>query len=233
MHAPLANVKRLLRGTRTWRDVFLLNTRSCKKLANLFSPAAWAELKSTMRLSEAGMADCRVRRVGDAGSNGKESNSFMHATRSCTSSRIRFGLHSLCFLLFLFGWPEHCEQLGFGQHCSHFWNAPAVASHSGGWKAIQISFCCLFHGTFNPHVGVGVSSDELSEISLKEGNLINREICHIAQKSGSHLPYLLLSYAIIHGSIAHNELTYSSQLQTCTACTFCMSASVIDRKSLQ
>ena len=32
-------------------------------------PAAPAELKSATSLSDAGMADCRVRRVGEAGSN--------------------------------------------------------------------------------------------------------------------------------------------------------------------
>ena len=44
---------------------FLLNTRSRKKLVN-FPPAARAGLKSAMSLPDAGMDDCRVRRVYEA-----------------------------------------------------------------------------------------------------------------------------------------------------------------------
>ena len=50
----------------------VLKTRSRNKPVNFSSPTAWAELKSAMSVSEAGMADCRVRRVGEAGSNGNE-----------------------------------------------------------------------------------------------------------------------------------------------------------------
>ena len=45
---------------------------------HFFLPAARAELKSATSLPDAGISDCRVRRVGEAGSNGRESNSCMH-----------------------------------------------------------------------------------------------------------------------------------------------------------
>ena len=32
-----------------------------------------------------GIADCKVRKAGDAGSNGKQSNSLKHDIRSCTA----------------------------------------------------------------------------------------------------------------------------------------------------
>ena len=54
------------------------------------------------KLIRGSMADCKVWRVGEVGLNGKESNLCLHVTRSCThcsSSRILFGLHSLCFIL--------------------------------------------------------------------------------------------------------------------------------------
>ena len=41
-----------------------------KKLVSFSSSAASTELKSAMSSPEAGIADCMVRRVGDAGSNG-------------------------------------------------------------------------------------------------------------------------------------------------------------------
>ena len=63
----------------------LTEPRSRKKLVNFCSPATRAELKSATSLPDAGMAECRVRRVGDAGSDGRESNSCMHVTRSQVS----------------------------------------------------------------------------------------------------------------------------------------------------
>ena len=97
----LGKHQHLLRGTDGWREVFLLNTRSRKTLVNVPCPAARAELKSATSLPDAGMVDCRVRRVGEAGSDVRESNSCMHVTRSCThcsSDRIRLGPHSMCFI---------------------------------------------------------------------------------------------------------------------------------------
>ena len=72
MPGSLANVNRLLRGTDAWRKVFLLNTRSRKKLfkVNISSTAVRAELKSAMNLADAGMADGRLRTVGEAGRTG-------------------------------------------------------------------------------------------------------------------------------------------------------------------
>jgi len=67
-----------------------------------FFPAAGAELKSATSVADAGIADCRVRRIAEAGSNGRYSNDCMYVTRSCThcsSYRIRYGPHSKCFLL--------------------------------------------------------------------------------------------------------------------------------------
>ena len=73
MSGFMVNVKRLLSGTGTRMDLVLLNTRSCKKLVNILSPELlkrnYAELESATSSSDAGMADCRVRRVGEAGSN--------------------------------------------------------------------------------------------------------------------------------------------------------------------
>ena len=88
--------------------------------------AARAELKAATSLSDAGMADCRVRRVDEAGSNRRESNSCMHVTRYCThcsSFRIRFGPHSTCSSWHLFGWPGRCETPWSEPHCSHLWSA--------------------------------------------------------------------------------------------------------------
>ena len=62
----------------------LTEHRSLKKLVNVSTPAAGAELKSAPSLPDAGIADCRVRRVGKAESNGRYSNSCMHVTTSCT-----------------------------------------------------------------------------------------------------------------------------------------------------
>ena len=78
----------------------LTETRSRKKLVNFSLPAARAELKSATSLPDAGMAGCRMRRMVEDGSNGRESNSCMHVTTSCThcsSYHIRFGPHSMCF----------------------------------------------------------------------------------------------------------------------------------------
>ena len=75
----------------------------------------------------------------------------------------------------------------------------------------RLHFAALVHCTLDPHipghVQIGVTRYGLSEVS-KEGNLISRREVSIAQKLGSHLPYLLLSYATIHGSMARKELTY-------------------------
>ena len=104
MPGSLADVKHLLRGMDEWREVFLLNIRSLET-GQCFLPAACAELKSATSLPDAGMGDCRVWRVGEAGSNARESNSCMYVTRSCThclSYRIRFGTHSMCFLFAYF-----------------------------------------------------------------------------------------------------------------------------------
>ena len=60
----LDHAKRKLRGTDAWREVFLLNIRSRKKLVNVSFPAAGAELKSATSLPDADIADCRVRSGG-------------------------------------------------------------------------------------------------------------------------------------------------------------------------
>ena len=57
-------------------EVFVLNTRSRKKLVNVSSPAAGAELKFATSLPDAGIADCRVRRVGRVE---REVFEFLHA----------------------------------------------------------------------------------------------------------------------------------------------------------
>ena len=95
---------------------------------------------------EAGMADCNVRIMGEIGSNGKESNSCMHATRFCThcsSSLIRFGPHSTCFLFAGFRFARALWTAWILATLFTFWNAPVTAFHSKGWKASQISFCFL------------------------------------------------------------------------------------------
>ena len=77
-------------------------------------------LSDHLNLPDAGMADCRV---GEAGSNGRESNSFMHVTRSCThcsSFRIPFGPHSMCVLLASF------------RFC--FYHISAVDSIAAAWQ---------------------------------------------------------------------------------------------------
>ena len=80
------------------------------------------------------------------------------------------------------------------------------------------------------HVGVGVASDGLSEVSTTEGDLINREPVSIAQKSDSHIPYLLLSYATIHGVQRTHVLTPVANMD----CVHIQHrASVMDRNSLQ
>ena len=72
-----------------------------KKRVYLFLPSAWVELKLATSSLEAGIPDCRVRRVGESGSKGYASNSCKQATTSCThcsSTRILDGLHSTWFL---------------------------------------------------------------------------------------------------------------------------------------
>ena len=93
------------------------------------------------------------------------------------------------------------------------------------------NFAALIHGTLDQHVpghvGVGVACDGLSEVSTKEGDLINRESCQ-------HSPEIRQPPSgpiVVVRSMARSELTYSSQLQTLIACTFCISVSVMDRKS--
>jgi len=121
---PLRNVKRLLRGTGTYMEVDFLNTRSRKHRINFSFPDARAELMSAMSSLEAGMADCNVRSMGEIGSNGKESNSCMHATRSCrhcSSSLIHLGKHSTCFLFRWFSVCQsvvNCPDLGYIVHIS-------------------------------------------------------------------------------------------------------------------
>ena len=87
------------------------------------SPAARAELKSTTSLPDAGMVDCWVRRVGEAGSNGGSrtclhvnggSQTCLHVTRYCThysSFRIRFGPYSIVlpFGIFSIGHDVVCR----------------------------------------------------------------------------------------------------------------------------
>ena len=53
---------------------------SFKEFVSFSFSAAWAELKSAMRSPEAGIADCRVQRVSEAESNGKESKSDLQVS---------------------------------------------------------------------------------------------------------------------------------------------------------
>ena len=90
------------------------------KIFSWVSPSCLAFLKSRMSSGVAGIADCKVRRAGDAGSNGKQSNSLKHDIRSCTacsSLHIRAGAHSLCFERVAFYSPDCEEQLEFDQCC--------------------------------------------------------------------------------------------------------------------
>ena len=48
------------------------------KIFSWVSPSCLAFLKSRMSSGVAGIADCKVHRAGDAGSNGKQSNSLKH-----------------------------------------------------------------------------------------------------------------------------------------------------------
>ena len=130
MPGPLANVKHLLRGIMgTWRDVFLLNTRSREKLVNLSSHTTRAELKFATSSYEVGT----VRRVDG---NGKEPN----ATRSAYVLTYLLGHIPRASSWLLFGWPRRSDPPGSGSCCSHFQNTPAAASHSGGRRASHVYF---------------------------------------------------------------------------------------------
>ena len=59
--------------------------RSSMKTFSWVSQSCLAFLKSRMSSGVAGIADCEVRKVGDAESNGKQSNSLNHDIRSCTA----------------------------------------------------------------------------------------------------------------------------------------------------
>ena len=72
------------------------------------------------------MADCKVRRrVVDTGFNGKESNSRMLDTMSCTPahtahlSASTLGHSPYASSWLLFDWPGCGELPGFVPHCSH------------------------------------------------------------------------------------------------------------------
>jgi len=70
------------------------------------------------------MADCRVRRTGEDGLNGNESNSEKQMTRSCThcsSSCIHLELHSAWFILEFFSICQgivSCSDSGLLVHIS-------------------------------------------------------------------------------------------------------------------
>ena len=145
------------------------------------SPAVRADLKSAMSTSVAGMADCSVRRMGETGSS---------QTLACTQLGPARTAHQLASVsgciphvssLLVFGWQGHCELPGSWPHCSHLWSAPAVASHSEGWRASKISFGAFVHGALDPHVpchvGVGIACDGLGAVSMKECDLVSRERC--------------------------------------------------------
>ena len=94
---------------------------------------------------------------------------------------------------FLFCWPGHCEPIGSEPHCFGVHQELLLILEDG--KPARFHFAALVHGTLDPHVpghvGVGGACDGLNEVSTKKGDL----------------PYLLLSYATIHGNQARRELT--------------------------
>ncbi len=70
----------------------------------------------------------------------------------------------------VFGLQGHCEPLGSGPHCWHFWSAQVAASHSGGWRT---SFCypcswCTWSTCPKPCLSRGF-------LWLTEYNLISRK----------------------------------------------------------
>ena len=113
------------------------------------------------------MADCRVRRVGEARSNRKESNSYMQATRSCThcsSSRILFGPHSVCFLFCLF---SVCKGIVSRSDLGHTIDISGVhkytaASHSlEDGEPTRLHFAALFMVHFVIDLPENVESQEV------------------------------------------------------------------------
>ena len=134
----------------------------------------------------------------------------MHATRSCThcsSSRIRFGPHSMCFLLAAFRLAK--ALWGRARICATLFTFFSGVHHQllfilEDGEPARLHFAALVHGAFDPHVpghvGVWISRDGLSEVSAKEGDLISRpRAVSISQKLDNHLPYLLMAPSWICG----------------------------------
>ena len=89
------------------RDI-LAEDLSLKEFVSFSFSTACAELKSVMRSPEAGIADCRLRRVREAGSNGQESNYNWQVTRSCAHCSLLIFSHMFwtifwCYLAGLLG----------------------------------------------------------------------------------------------------------------------------------
>ena len=87
---------------------------------------------------------------------------------------------------------EHCRDIGI---CFSFLE---------GGKPVRLHVAALVHSTRDPyvpgHVGAGVASHELSEVSAKEGNMNNRESCqhHPEVRQPPLVPNVVVCYHTWH-----------------------------------
>ena len=95
------------------------------------SPSCLTFLKSRMSSRVAGIANCKVRKAGDAGSIGKQ--------LSMISDLVQLALLCTYVLEYIPGGFDtvdfyslnYKEQLKLDQCCGHFWYQPLIAFHCG------------------------------------------------------------------------------------------------------
>ena len=88
------------------------------------------------------MVDCTVWRVGNARSDGKQSNFRVHEIRSwtaCLSTHIHAGVHSLCFQDNCFRLIDFEEWPKLEQDCWYFLCQPSAVFHFEGLTASRPS----------------------------------------------------------------------------------------------
>jgi len=109
-----------------------------------------AFLKSWVSSGVAGIVDCKVRRVGEVGSNGKQSNSLKHDIRSCIVYSCELEHIPCAFERVAFYSPEWGEQRKFDWCCWHFMCQPVITFHCEVLTPIQPLFLIPYSSSHVP-----------------------------------------------------------------------------------
>ena len=132
-----------------------------------------------MSVSKSGMADCRVRRVGE-----ELRQMGMSQTHTCMQPGPAHTAYLLASVRATFCVFPH----GYTLRLARALRAARIPitlftflECTSSWYFGEPARVALDHGAFDPHVpghvGVGVACDGLRELSLKEGHLISTKSC--------------------------------------------------------